>query len=53
MEEVLPSIRQNGVYMKDSVIEQTLNNPDFIIQMATKLKEERQQKLILTIYILI
>ena len=46
MEEVLPTIRQNGVYMNDSVIEQTLNNPDFIIQMATKLKEERQQKLI-------
>lgn len=45
MEEVLPTIRQNGVYMKDSVIEQTLNNPDFIIQMATKLKEERDQKL--------
>ena len=46
MEEVLPTIRQHGVYMKDSVIEQTLNNPDFIIQMATKLKEERNQKLI-------
>ena len=46
MNEVLPTIRQNGVYMKDSVIEQTLNNPDFIIQMATKLKEERNQKLI-------
>ena len=45
MEEVLPTIRQNGVYMNDSVIEQTLNNPDFIIQMATKLKEEREQKL--------
>ena len=45
MNEVLPTIRQNGVYMKDSVIEQTLNNPDFIIQMATKLKEERDQKL--------
>ena len=45
MNEVLPTIRQHGVYMKDSVIEQTLNNPDFIIQMATKLKEERQQKL--------
>ena len=45
MEEVLPTIRQNGVYMNDSVIEQTLNNPDFIIQMATKLKEERNQKI--------
>ncbi|MBQ3422051.1 MAG: hypothetical protein IJH34_10360 [Romboutsia sp.] len=45
MNEVLPTIRQHGVYMKDSVIEQTLNNPDFIIQMATKLKEERQQKI--------
>ena len=31
--------------MNDSIIEETLNNPDFIIQMATKLKEEREQKL--------
>ena len=46
MEEVLPSIRKHGMYMSDSVIEKTLNNPDFIIQMATKLKEEREQKLI-------
>ena len=46
MNEVLPSIRQNGLYMNDNVIEKTLNNPDFIIQMATKLKEERDQKLI-------
>ena len=46
MNEVLPTIKEKGLYMNDSIIEETLNNPDFIIQMATKLKEEREQKLI-------
>lgn len=45
MDEVIPSIRQNGMYMKDDLIYETLNNPDFIIQMATKLKEEKEQKI--------
>lgn len=44
-EEVLPSIRQDGMYMTDNVIEEALINPDFIIQMATKLKIEREQKI--------
>lgn len=43
-DEVLPSIRKDGMYMTDNAIEETLNNPDFIIQMATKLKEERAEK---------
>lgn len=39
--EVLPSIRKHGAYMTPEVIEKTLTNPDFIIQLATTLKEEQ------------
>ena len=39
--EVLPSIRKHGAYMTPEVIEETLTNPDFIIQLATTLKEEQ------------
>src|SRR5699024_5036271 len=31
--EVLPSIRKHGAYMTPEVIEKTLTNPDFIIQL--------------------
>lgn len=41
--EVLPSIRQHGAYMTPDTIEQTLNNPDFIIQLATQLKNAQQR----------
>lgn len=40
-EEVLPSIRKHGAYMTGETIEKALNDPDFLIQLATKLKEER------------
>lgn len=43
--EVLPSIRKHGAYMDMDVIEKTLTNPDFIIQLATTLKEEKQRRL--------
>ena len=46
MEEVIPSIRKNGAYMNEDVIEKALENPDFIIQMVTKLKEERNQRML-------
>ncbi|MEG2789252.1 MAG: phage antirepressor KilAC domain-containing protein [Romboutsia sp.] len=46
MEEVLPSIRKYGTYMSDEIINKTLEDPDFIIQMATKLKQEKEEKLI-------
>lgn len=39
--EVLPSIRKHGIYATDNVIDNILNNPDFGIQLLTKLKEER------------
>ena len=43
-DEVLPSIRQHGAYMTDTTLEQALTNPDFLIQLATKLKEEREAR---------
>lgn len=42
MEEVLPSIRQNGLYMTDNTINKALENPDFLIELATKLKLEKE-----------
>ncbi|MDI6666451.1 phage antirepressor KilAC domain-containing protein [Leuconostoc falkenbergense] len=45
--EVLPSIRQHGVYLTDQRIEEVLTSPDTIIRLATELKEERQAKLVL------
>ena len=47
MEDVLPSIRKHGAYMSEEVISKTLDNPDFIIEIATKLKYERQQRKLL------
>ena len=39
--KVLPSIRKHGIYATDKVIDDILNNPDFGIELLTKLKEER------------
>lgn len=39
--EILPSIRKNGIYATDKVIDDILNNPDFGIELLTKLKKER------------
>ena len=39
--EVLPSIRKHGIYATDNVIDNILNNPDFGIELLTRLKEER------------
>ncbi|AGR47163.1 prophage antirepressor [Brevibacillus phage Jimmer1] len=40
-EDMLPSVQKHGVYMTPETIEKTLSNPDFIIGLATKLKEEQ------------
>lgn len=40
-EEVLPSIRKRGGYLTAEAAEQALTDPDFIIRLATELKEER------------
>lgn len=44
--EVLPTIRKHGAYMTETVIERTLTDPDYLIQLATTLKEERQKRLL-------
>jgi phage antirepressor YoqD-like protein len=46
-DEVLPGIRKHGAYMTPETIEAALINPDMIIRLATKLKEEQEQKRIL------
>ena len=40
--EVIPTIKKHGAYMTPEVLEKTLTNPDFIIQLATRLKEEQE-----------
>ncbi|MEY8514516.1 phage antirepressor [Lactococcus taiwanensis] len=45
VKEILKSIRKNGAYMTNEVIEKTLTSPDFIIQLATKLKDEQEARL--------
>ncbi len=42
--EVLPSIRKNGAYMTEQTIEKALTSPDFLIQLATQLKEEQEAR---------
>jgi anti-repressor protein len=40
--EVIPSIRKHGAYMTDETIEKALTSPDFLIQLATQLKEAKE-----------
>lgn len=42
--EVIPAINKHGAYMTPETIEEALTNPDFIIQLATRLKEEQAAK---------
>jgi anti-repressor protein len=43
--EVLPSIRKHGAYMTSDTLEKALTSPDFLIQLATNLKEEKQKRI--------
>ena len=43
--EVLPSIRKHGAYMTNNTLEKALTSPDFLIQLATNLKEEQQKRI--------
>ncbi len=45
--EVLPTIRKHGMYATDEL----LNNPDLLIQVATQLKKEREEKRVLQLKI--
>ena len=41
--EILPTIRKHGAYMTEETLEKALTSPDFLIQLATKLKEEKEK----------
>lgn len=44
VKEILKDIRKHGIYATDNVIDEILNNPDFGIELLTKLKEERKAR---------
>lgn len=43
-DEVLPAIRRQGGYLTPEATEKALTDPDFIIQLATSLKNERTKR---------
>lgn len=43
--EVIPAIRKHGTYMTPETIEKTLSDPDFIIGLATQLKQEQKARI--------
>lgn len=43
--EVIPSVRKHGAYMTPETIEKVILNPDFIINLAGRLKEEQQKRI--------
>ena len=45
--EVLPAIRRHGAYMTDRTLEKALTSPDFLIQLATQLKNEQEKNVAL------
>lgn len=42
--EILPSIRKHGIYATDNVIDNMMNNPQFMADIITKLKEESEAR---------
>ena len=42
--EVLPSIRKHGAYMTSDTLEKAITSPDFLIRLATELKNEQEQR---------
>lgn len=44
--EVLPTIRKHGAYMTEDTLQKAIQNPDFLIQLATELKNEKQKRLV-------
>lgn len=47
-DEIIPSIRKHGAYMTADTLEKALASPDFLIQLATKLKDEQERNKTLT-----
>ncbi|WP_239772133.1 phage antirepressor KilAC domain-containing protein [Mammaliicoccus sp. P-M58] len=46
-DEVLPAIRKHGIYATNNVIEQTIQDPDYIITVLTEFKKEKEQRMLL------
>lgn len=44
VKEILKTIRKHGAYMTDTKLEEALLNPDTLINLATQLKHEREEK---------
>ena len=44
VKNILKTIRKHGAYMTENTIEKALTIPDFLIQLATKLKEEQEAR---------
>lgn len=43
--DVLPSIRKHGMYATEITIDKMINDPDFAIELLTKLKEEKSARI--------
>lgn len=42
--EVLPTIHKHGAYMTDEALHKAITEPDFLIKLATELKEEQEAR---------
>lgn len=42
--EVLPSIRKHGMYANEETVDKIINNPEFFLELVTKLKEESEKR---------
>lgn len=42
-DEIIPSIRKHGAYLTRGILEKALTSPDFLIKLATRLKEEQDK----------
>lgn len=42
--EVLPSVRKHGAYMTDDALKKAIQTPEFLIELATALKEEKEKR---------
>ncbi len=43
--EILPAIHKHGAYMTDEALEKALTSPDFLIRLATELKNEKAKRM--------
>lgn len=42
--EILPSIRKHGAYMAEETLQRAITSPDFLIKLATELKQEQNAR---------